>query len=199
MNVITLHPPVIGLYAGASQSGKTTAALLIQDIIAGRHASRIVSFAEPLKLATAAFLEALGLSDVEATRYVFEDKDVKIPHLGRTGREFLVKLGTDCGREFVDPLCWVNRWKVHANDCLKARKAVVCDDVRTPDEARAVREFGGVIIEVRRPSRTGIRHTDPRTEGLLPGCTNYMVVNDGDLRQLRTRLAQTLRDAGVIH
>lgn len=199
-NVHYLTRPVIGFYADKPQAGKSTAAFITQDILAARHIkSQIVTFAAPLKHATAAFLEALGLSDAEATRYLFEEKDTVIPQLGRTGRDFLIKLGTDLGRNFVHPLCWVNSWEERAKNALKSRWAVVCDDVRTPDEATAIKALGGVIIEVRRPGQDrGPRALDAGTEGRLSGCTNHVVENDGNLTQLTERLTETLRNAGVI-
>lgn len=196
------HTPIIGLYSDARGSGKSTAAGIIQDILAIHDwPSQPVPFAASLKRATCAFLEAFGLSDAEATRYVYTDKDTIIPSLGRTGREFLVKLGTDCGRDFVHPLCWVAGWKRKARANRDSRVATVCDDVRMPNEAKAIHDLGGVVIELRRPEHlrnAGDGPVDARTEGLLPGCTNYVVINDGTLGQLKIRLTQALIDARVI-
>lgn len=156
-------PLLIGLYSETQGQGKSTVAQLIKS---REGTTTILSFATPIKLATAAFLEACGLSDVQATEAVFDRKDTIIPGLGITGRNAMVLIGTKAGREGVSQDVWVRAAMSRADAMRdKGRLHVVFDDVRMPNEADAILERGGSLIKVTRPVK--FQDVSAETEGLL--------------------------------
>lgn len=188
--VSTAAPLLIGLYSSTQRQGKSTVANLIKARI-GR--TTIMSFANPVKLATASFLEALGLSDVEATEAVFDHKDTTIPGLGITGRDALVLIGTKAGREGVSQDCWVNALFRRADAFRsKAELNVVIDDVRMPNEADAIIERGGFLVRVSRQVK--LDKVDPTTEGRLDGFRfDAVIQNNGSLTDLNEAVRAALR------
>lgn len=60
-----------------------------------------------------------------------------------TVRQYLQRYGTEAHRELFDPDFWVN-----AVDLSHAGRLVTVTDVRFPNEARAIREAGGIVLRV---------------------------------------------------
>jgi hypothetical protein len=99
---------------------------------------------------------------------------------------FLQIVGTDCFRAAVGPNVWVDAllgpWR--AAGC----PAMIVADVRFPNEARAIRDAGGVVIQVVRKSQTAeggfvsadgrdARH--PSEHALGPDDVDAVLPNDG--------------------
>lgn len=100
-----------------------------------------VRFAGPLK----AMLRAFGLTDAQIDG---DDKELPCGALGgRTPRHAMQSLGTGWGREMIHPDLWIMAW---ARDAAK-HAHVVCDDVRHHSEVAAIKQVGGVIINILRP------------------------------------------------
>lgn len=180
---------LIGLYSPAPQTGKTTVAGMIADAL---DEAAIISFAYPVKLATAAVLEQMGLSDVEATRLVFEDKDTRIPQLGgRCARDFLVLIGTGVGRDFAGQDVWV---KANERMCGEENAyTILIDDVRHLNEVASIKRRGGYIIRVTNP-RTPPAPTSNPTEANLEGVDfDFHIVNDGGIPSLRKKVAAIVK------
>ncbi|MDP1617916.1 hypothetical protein [Phenylobacterium sp.] len=138
------QPLVLGL-VGATGSGKTTIARLLTQ----QHGFVNFHMGRPLK----DMLLALGLSeeDVAGT----PEQRAKPQELlgGKSARQALTSLGTDWGRNMVTPDIWANavrqRLRRHFSDAASP-PPVVIDDLRFPNDWKVVREFGGVILRVRR-------------------------------------------------
>jgi hypothetical protein len=177
---ITRPPLLIGLYSETQGQGKSTVAHLISARLG--HTS-VLSFASPIKLAGAAFLEAMGLTDVEATDAVFDHKDVIIPSLGIRGRDALVMIGEQA-REMVGPDVWVDAAFRKADPMrANAHLHIVFDDVRRPNEADAVLSRGGHLIRVVRPVK--FDNVDGATEGRLNAYSFvHTIHNTGSLATL---------------
>jgi hypothetical protein len=130
---------IIGL-TGPPGSGKTTAAKHLCD----RHGFARVRFAGPLK----AMMAALGLNEREI------DGDLKeqpCPLLGgKTPRHAMQTLGTEWGREMIDPELWVRAWAANVERLL-SNVPVVADDCRFPNEAGAIHSRHGMIVRINRP------------------------------------------------
>lgn len=184
---------LIGLYAPAPQSGKTTAAMMVMEELDA--SSTLLPFAYPLKLATAALLEQMGLTDAEATHVVEDAKDEPIEMLGgRTAREFLLKVGNDCGRDFARSDVWVRRHEQLSN-MISRDEWVIADDVRFANEAGNIKERGGYLVRLVNPRV----HTPPSaSEGALENLKfDHEIVNDGTIPQLRLKVRDMLVRLGA--
>lgn len=128
---------IIG-FAGAQRSGKST----ISDWLVKHHKYKRLPLAGPLK----SMLMDMGLE----YDHVYGDKKEEPLDLlcGKTPRWAMQSLGTEWGRNCIGEDIWINAW---ANSAAK-HKLVVCDDVRFPNEVARIKELGGVVIRIRRPS-----------------------------------------------
>lgn len=184
---MTSLPPVIGIYAPAPQSGKTTVANYLAE-----HGYVCVSLAEPIKAMTEVFLHQFGFDAEEATHAVQYAKGTLVPELGLTVRQLLQTLGTEWGRTCLHPDVWVMTWSQRVHALLATGHRVVCDDVRRCNEASAIRIHGGQLWRVTRPSIT--RTTNHISEGELDTYPDFDVhcVNDGTLAELHRRISEHL-------
>jgi hypothetical protein len=188
---ITRPPFLIGLYSETQGQGKSTVAHLIKARL-GK--TSVLSFATPIKLAGAAYLEALGLTDVQATDAVYDHKDATIPGLGITGRDVLVEIG-ESARRLVGPNVWVDALFRRANPMRGAAGLhVAVDDVRRPNEADAILARGGHLIRVVRDIK--FDKVDGSTEGLLNDYPFvYTIHNSGSLATLAESVRVALQAA----
>lgn len=164
------HPPVlIGLYSPAQGMGKSTVAqLLLQRLPKGK--TFLTSFANPIKQAGAAFLEALGYEDHAATSAIYDRKDDPLPEWEEfCGRDVLEMIGEGARAKFGGDV-WVNALFEQADYWRGKKRNVIIDDVRRPNEAVAVLLRGGHLICIEGPVRYG-KHamTSRTTEGQLDG------------------------------
>jgi len=197
-------PLLIGLYSPIPQQGKSTAAGFFKEALSGRGPdalrAKIVSFAGPVKMAAHGFLEAIGLTDVQASRAVWEEKDKTIAPYGIAPRDLFVILGTEVGRNRCGADVWVNRGMKDASLAMSRGQSVIFDDVRAPNEADAILAAGGSLIrlvrcgiedDARRPA------VPERIEGLLEGyefaATIYNNRTKDDLRKAVLRAIQGVR------
>ncbi len=173
---------LIGLYSPAPQSGKTTVGNILFEHGYGR-----VPFAAPLKRIACEFLENLGYTEGEAARLVFTDKEQLIGEVSVTVRHILQTLGTEWGRDCLHPDVWVQCWRAQASRYERC----VADDVRFPNEAKAIKSKGGQLWMVVRPGADrGVEH---RSEGGLDGYKFDAVIhNDGSLADLREKVLALL-------
>lgn len=130
-----IEQPYIGI-AGPKRSGKDTLAVPLAALFG----LELDSFAAPIRRFVA---ELAGLGpDLTALEF---HKETRIPWLdGATPRHMMQTLGTEWGRQLVHPDLWVRS--------LFARLPAggVVPDVRFPNEAIAIRERGGVVIQLQR-------------------------------------------------
>jgi hypothetical protein len=173
---------LIGL-AGPKHCGKSTIALEIFDIVAqhkppewsiGRTPNPFVSrhrFAGPLKT----MLRTLGLT---AAQVDGDEKETPCELLGgRTPRAAMQSLGTDWGRNMIDPELWLRATMLRVDEDLAAGKLVVIDDVRFDNEAAAIRERGGVVIKLVRDTGTTSASSHASEAGLSPHLIDIIVPN----------------------
>lgn len=124
--------------------------------------------------------------------FMFEDQTFKNTALGRqwwtindegdepmTVRDMLQKLGTDAIRDGLHPNAWVNalmaeyRWQNW-----------VVTDCRFPNEAKAVKDNGGVVIRIERPG-VGPVNSHPSETALDNWNFDYKIMNGSDLVSLK--------------
>jgi hypothetical protein len=178
---------LIGLYAPRMQSGKTAVAA----ILAAR-GFKTVKFAAPLKLMTSAFLKSVGIPEKEHFAYIEgELKEKTIPGIGVTTRHLMRTLGKEWGRDNVNANVWVILAITRAKEELRKGRSVVIDDLRFPNEYRAILAAGG---EAWRIVRKDIAYkSDGHSEALLEGeFFDVTVKNTGTLEDLKRRVSAIL-------
>lgn len=179
---------LLGLYSPIPQQGKSTVAGYFQECLSdftpGGLKAHLLSFATPIKYAAHAFLGAIGLTEEEATRAVFKEKDRTIPPFSVTPMEVMLDLETLVGRTRFGPDVWVNRTMRDVNRSMALGHSVIVDDVRMPNEAHAILSAGGSLIRV---VRCGIDEDTTKVyprdheggEGLLEGLEMFRIYNSG--------------------
>lgn len=134
---------IIGL-TGLARSGKSTAAnyLVIEKKFVR------VPFAAPIKR----MLRSLGLSDDEINGSLKEEPCDLL--CGRSPRFAMQRLGTEWGRGLIHPDLWIELWRRDAERLILSGHSVVADDCRFPNEANALKNLGGKIINIRNDSNS---------------------------------------------
>lgn len=135
---------LIGL-TGPAGCGKTT----IADHLHDAHGFYSLSFAMPIKEALAAML-GVSIDRLENRQY----KDAPLIGIGKSPRQLMQTLGTEWGREIVNPDLWgmLLQRKIDFNLQLAPNQSIVISDVRFENEAKRIRSQGGEIWHITRPS-----------------------------------------------
>jgi len=134
---------LIGL-CGPAGAGKNTVAELLTD--SDRCSFHQLAFADPLYecISVITGISVAGLQKRDA-------KEAVIPWLGKSPRQMLQTLGTEWGRETVNPHIWIRIAIERAIPHLATGRGVVMTDVRFDNEAKAVVDAGGEVWRVIRP------------------------------------------------
>lgn len=159
---------IIGLCGPAGAGKSTVAAHLV-----AHHGFVRVRFAGPLK----AMMRALGCSEREVDGNLKEAPCALLG--GRTPRQAMQWLGTEWGREMVDPQLWLRAWAAEA----ERHDRVVCDDVRFPNEEAAIRGRGGVIVRIDCPWAASVSGGGHASE-MQAIRADYVLPNRGDVGML---------------
>lgn len=166
-------------FTGLATSGKSTAA----DHLTHRHGHTRLSFAGPIRQ----MLKCLGLTAEDLQKF----KETPHPLLdGKTPRWAMQSLGTQWGRESISPGLWVNAARHWIDVERKAGRPVVFDDCRFDNEARTVRDLGGIVIEITRPGL--VRGTHESERGVSPDLVNFSIPNTGTVSELTSALDRLL-------
>ena len=165
--------PLIGLYSPAPGSGKSTLAAAMAG-----HGWQVVKFAAPLKAMVSALLREAGEGEDVIARAL--EGDLKAQPLealaGKTPRYAMQTIGTEWGRGAMASEIWVRLAMMRANRLRAARVAVIVDDMRFENEARAVQEAGGKLVRITRPDAA--RLAGHASEGALDGMAFDMEVSN---------------------
>jgi hypothetical protein len=173
---------------GLARAGKDHASAYL-----GRHmALHQYAFAESLKTM---------LKSVFGDHFHKGDRSEICPETCKSYRVMMQTLGTEWGREMMNPQIWVNlvarRWK--EINAVPVISGMVLSDVRFDSEAEWIKLNGGVIIEIVRPdletpglvekalSAVGIPgHVSEK--GINRDYISHTVVNDGSLADFDIKL-----------
>ena len=137
----------------------------------------------------------------------FEDQEFKKtqlgPQWGMTVRDFLQKLGTDGLRTGLHENTWVNALMADYEglydidtDRTTWPKWVITD-TRFPNEAKAIKEAGGIVIRVDRPGYKPI-NDHPSETGLDNWDFDHRIMNGSDLVSLLFTIGSVLRKEKLI-
>lgn len=164
------RPPLIGI-AGRARSGKDTVANFLIAAIGGYR----YSFADPIR----SMLAPLGVDMNDP--YWQDRKEEIIPALGVSPRRMMQTLGTEWGRELINPHLWL----ILANHrLLRDGPGMVIPDVRFENEAEWIRRYGGRIIHVYRTDGREVEaHASEAGVKRLP--EDIQLFNTGTLEELQ--------------
>lgn len=170
--------PLIGI-AGRARSGKDTVANFIVAAIGGYR----YSFADPIR----AMLVPLGVDMSDP--YWQARKEEPIPALGVSPRRMMQTLGTEWGRQLINP----DMWLIMAHQrLLQNGPGMVISDVRFDNEAAWIRKHGGRIIHVIRPDTKAVE-AHASEDGIEIQDTDARLFNSGTLEELQLSARELLR------
>jgi hypothetical protein len=139
---------LIGL-TGRAQHGKDTSGALLVE----RYGFRKLAFADSLREAVATLNPIIPLAAgpirytdlLDAVGYEEAKKEPEV-------RRLLQVMGTEVGRNIFGQDCWVQALALRLQDDPRPpeEQRTVVTDVRFPNEAAAIRQWGGKVIRVRR-------------------------------------------------
>ncbi len=163
--------PVIGV-AGRARSGKDT---LVSFIQAARGYGYRYGFADPIKR----MLLALNIDCTDP--FWVDNKEAVIPVLGVSLRRLLQTLGTEWGRELINPDLWV----ILAKQTLADNgPGMLISDVRFENEAKWIRAAGGRIIHIRR-GIAPLVEAHVSEAGIAVEPNDIVIHNNGTLAELQ--------------
>lgn len=113
-------------------------------------------------------------------------------------RDLLQKLGTEAMRNGLHENVWVNAlFADYTED-----KQWVITDVRFPNEFKAIKEKGGIVIRVNRPghgnSMKELAEAHPSETALDGHDFDYVIENDGNLEKLISKVKEILLTENII-
>jgi len=138
---------LIGI-VGHPSCGKSSVAEILEGM-----GYRLQAFADPLKESL-----AVALRIPVDVFYDPKKKNIPLPEVyGKSPRELMQKIATEGYRDLVHADVWVDVWKRSIEDARKEGiQDIVVDDVRFPNELKALKEMGGLLVAIDRP---GVENT----------------------------------------
>lgn len=117
----------------------------------------------------------------------FEYKQEIDPVLGISRRLVMQTFATDFLRDMIHPDIHIRLTAIEAyNYMFLHRKCVVIDDIRQPNEAKFVKDMGGVVIRIIRPENP-LPQSDHKVERQITPY-DYIVHNLGEPENMLTRI-----------
>lgn len=173
---------LLGL-GGKAGSGKTT----VTNYLTTR-GFRVQKFADPLKSMLSDLLISQGVEPGDTSMFTEGAlKEVPTDLLGgKSPRHAMQTLGTEWGRGQLSEDFWVEAALRNLGPGDR-----VFDDVRFPNEAIAIRNRGGIVVNVFRPDAPQVgRH--PSENALADFAFDYVIYNDDDMETLFRRVREFL-------
>lgn len=168
---------VIGLH-GHARAGKDTVA----NFILSHRGGYLYSFADPIR----AMLVPLGINMSDP--YWQARKEDVIPALGVSPRRLMQTLGTEWGRQIINPDLWLILAKQRL---LNFGPGMVIADVRFENEASWVRSQGGRVIHIERPNNVAVEaHASEAGVEFKGEEGDIKIVNGGTLEDLQNTIRE---------
>lgn len=165
---------IIGI-TGAAYSGKDTIGGIICTVLP----SKRYAFADNVKNAVHAAMPFINFHHY--------DKEDIIPDIGKSRRELYQTLGTEWGRNLVHPDVWVMGLEKESKENSTAGLCTVVTDIRFDNEAKAIHDLQGVIVEVtstRESKLKGIAGHISETP-ISPKYVDFSIANNGTIDELQ--------------
>lgn len=174
-------------FAGPEGGGKTTAAKMVKDAHLDGDAI-VIGFAEPIKH----MMLALGVPYKNLYGTQAEKEEPLDVLCGRSARYAMQKLGTEWGRNMIGDDIWVNAWKARV---LKTPECtVVADDLRFPNEVKAVKDLDGISVILTRNAAQWVPDDSHHPSQKFYELDADLAVTAPDLRALRQAINDLLAD-----
>lgn len=130
----------IVVFCGYKGSGKTEAAKVLRQ----GYGYHVIKLAEPLKAMAKTLLKYLDINEFAINEYINGScKETPLRSLHVTPRYLMQTLGTEWGRNLINPDIWTEIAQNRIQDLVNSRNDVVVDDIRFPNELDMVKEFAG--------------------------------------------------------
>lgn len=172
-------------FSGKAHSGKDT---LAKHIIQSNPVLEPYSFADPIK-DVCDMLFGWDMRHREG-----ELKEVVDPRIGVSPRHAYQTLGTEWGRNLINPNIWLKIADDHLNRILNSGKIMVLSDLRFINEVEWVMNNGGRIVSVTRPGYDGIgdeHESEKYIDQIRDRYANHVIVNSGTVEDLYNSFATT--------
>jgi len=182
-----MTPKLIGLI-GCAGAGKSTAASIIEN----EYGFSKVPFAGGIKTMLRAMLSVAGI-DHGIINEMLNGSLKEIPCdvlSGMSPRYCMQTLGTEWGRECISENFWVNLTMHAVDNLLSVSQPVVIDDVRFPNEVKAIKGSGGTIYRVMR-DQDAIPEAGHKSEGQILEF-DACILNNGTLLDLKNQIAKLI-------
>ena len=174
--------PIIAI-TGSARAGKNT----LGEFILSEYSGYLYGFADPIR----AMLAQINV-DMN-TQYYKDHKEENVPWLGKSPRQLMQTLGTEWGRNMINPDIWVNPAKEYFK---KYGPGMIITDLRFENEAKWVREAGGLIIHIMKPLQLDkhgypvVKKEHESEQGIKFDYTDIAIVNGGTLEDLQQKAKQ---------
>lgn len=111
----------------------------------------------------------------------------KETNYGSEIRGLLQRLGTDCGRNLISDTIWIDATLDKVGD-----SNVVVADNRFPNEARAIKKRGGLVIRIEKPGVGPVN--DHPSETALDNFEEFdhIIHNDGSINELHDKIRRVV-------
>lgn len=165
---------------GLKRSGKNTVGAFIEK----HHISNCMqaSFADPIR----AISICMGFTHDQINVNKNEVNEI----WEMSWRTFAQQFGTDIMRNRFQDDVWIKLGNQQLID--NPTKKLVFTDIRFPNEAKLIRDMGGIVILVNRPeAREEDSHSSE--QGILTGQVDYVINNLGNLVELEMETVKLLR------
>lgn len=181
-------PRLVGL-CGAAGVGKSTVSNML-EALCGAHQ---LALADPIVNMLHSLLSDAGVGG----EWIIERSLKEQPSsIGYSYRHLAQTLGTEWGRNMLDPGIWLRVAQARAAQAHALGHHVVISDVRYPNEAEWMASLGGTLVRVMRPHVRGVRsHSSELHADDLP--VAHVLSNDGSVQRLRHQVADLTATLGL--
>lgn len=175
VNLIGIHGPL--------ESGKDTVAQIIISkfpLLFTQYA-----FAWPIKQACQIMF---GFTEKDMNDRVLKER--VHPRWGITPRKAMQLLGTEYGRNMIRKDIWIIRAQMEMEKNLEQGYGTIISDVRFENEAQLIRENGGIIIHIKRPSldTSAEKYNHESEMGINCKPEDIVIMNDTSLDDLHFKI-----------
>jgi hypothetical protein len=171
---------------GQKGSGKDTFAggLISEGFVQTR-------FADPLKNMLRTLFNDAGIDPEDYIEGPYKEAPCDLL-CGKTPRHAMQTLGTEW-RDMIDRKLWTRLWQARVTLLLEQGIPVVVTDCRFIHEAATIREMGGYIVRVERPThRNDDQHISETEMSIIE--VDEVVLNMGTIHQLQNKARNFFRD-----
>jgi dephospho-CoA kinase len=173
---------IIGL-TGAAFAGKDTAGFYLSKA----HNFAVFAFADPIRDGLKAMLD---LADRD---FRPEHKEKIIAWVGKSPRQLMQLLGSEWGRDLIDPSIWTKHMAQRIALATQAGDDVVITDVRFKTESDLINRMGGEVWRILRPGAETTEHSGHRSEREgAEIAADRLLMNSGTVEQMYEQIDEAI-------